>query len=204
MLLDRLPNALAVFDQAFWRVNAALVLPGLSVPPLRRLTFGKRPKSKQKVLPLASGPTPSGSLSPSLLQGPAYKGRPWPFTPLAASMRLAPFHNDSTRPPDGAFVLARTDWFGGAASWLLICKMGGAQRYPSINSMCIAHPTNVRRTCRSGLPAMLWFLRSALPSTNPPDNAVPEFRQEAEWRCCGEGRLAWMPNEERWARDGPP
>ena len=32
----------------------------------------------------------------------------------------------------------------------------------------------------------------------------PESRQEAEWRCCGEGRLAWMPNEERWAGDGPP
>ena len=44
----------------------------------------------------------------------------------------------------------------------------------------------------------------ALPSTTRPNNAVPESRQEAEWRCCVEGRLAWMPNEERWARDGPP
>ena len=41
------------------------------------------------------------SLAPVLLQGPAYKGRPWPFKPLAASMRLAPFRNDSVRPPEG-------------------------------------------------------------------------------------------------------
>ena len=45
-------------------------------------------------------------LAPSLFQGPAYKDRPWTFTPLAASMRLAPFHNDSTRPSDGAFGVA--------------------------------------------------------------------------------------------------
>jgi len=148
-----------------------------TVPPLRRLTFGRRPKSKQKVLPLASGPTSSGSLAPSLLQGPAYKGRPWPFTPLTASMRLAPFRNDSTRPSDGAFGV--------------VCD-------------------NAEQTVGAGLPAMLLLRHYALllhfarPSTNRPNNAVPESRQEAERRCCGEGRLAWMPNEERWARDGPP
>ena len=38
-----------------WCVSAAYVLFGVMVPPLRRLTFGKRPKSKQKVLPLACG-----------------------------------------------------------------------------------------------------------------------------------------------------
>ncbi len=32
--------------------------------------------------------------------------------------------------------------------------------------------------------------------------AVSETRQEVKWRCCGEGRLAWMPNEEQWP--GPP
>ena len=149
-------------------VCAACVLTVLLVPPLRRLTFGRRPKSKQKVLPLASGPTSSGSLASSLFQGPAYKGRPWPFTPLAASMRLAPFHNDSTRPSDGAFGV--------------VCD-------------------NAEQTVGAALAAMLLIL---LPSTNRPNNAVPESRQEAEWRCCGEGRLAWMPNEERWARDGPP
>ena len=41
------------------------------------------------------------SLAPVLLRGPAYKGRPWPFKPLAASMRLVPLRNTSTRPPEG-------------------------------------------------------------------------------------------------------
>ena len=43
--------------------------------------------------------------------------------------------------------------------------------------------------------------------TAPTDFAgasVPRSRQEAERRNCVEGHLAWMPNESRWARDGPP
>jgi len=40
-------------------------------------------------------------LAPALLRGPAYMGHPWPIKPLAASMRLAPLHDTSTRPPDG-------------------------------------------------------------------------------------------------------
>jgi hypothetical protein len=155
------------------------------VPPLRRVTSGRRPRSNQEVLPLASGPTASGSLTSSLLQGPAYKGRPWPFTPLAASMRLAPFRNDSTRPSDGAFGV--------------VCEIVGKTK---------ANPSNEcpATAVGAGLPAMLvlLLLPFALPSTSRPNNAVHESRQEAERRCCGEGRLAWMPNEERWAMDGPP
>ena len=30
------------------------------------------------------------------------KGHPWPLMPFAASMRLTPLHNSSTRPPDGS------------------------------------------------------------------------------------------------------
>ena len=84
-------------------VCAAFAAFRILVPPLRRVTSGKRPRSNQEVLPLASGPTSSGSLIPSLLQGPAAKGHPWPTAALAASMPLNPFHNDSTRPADGAF-----------------------------------------------------------------------------------------------------
>jgi hypothetical protein len=40
------------------------------------------------------------SLIPSMLRGPAYKGHPWPFTPLAASMPLAPLRSDSIRPSE--------------------------------------------------------------------------------------------------------
>ena len=83
---------------------------------------------------------------PSLLQGLAAKGHPWPIAALgsgillrstscihaivAASMPLNPLRNDYARPADGAFVLARVDGFGGAASWLLLCRMGEAGRYP--------------------------------------------------------------------------
>jgi len=31
----------------------------------------------------------------------------------------------------------------------------------------------------------------------------PNERREAEWRCRGVGRSAWMPSERRWAMDGP-
>ena len=46
------------------------------------------------------------SLVPAPLRGPAYMGHPWPFKRgrhryLAASMRLAPLRNTSTRPPEG-------------------------------------------------------------------------------------------------------
>ena len=45
-------------------------------------------------------------LAPAPLRGPAYMGHPWPIKRgrhryLAASMRLAPLRNTSTRPPDG-------------------------------------------------------------------------------------------------------
>ncbi len=40
------------------------------------------------------------ALTPPALRGPAYKGHPWPFTPLAASMPLAPLHTDSVRPSE--------------------------------------------------------------------------------------------------------
>jgi hypothetical protein len=40
-------------------------------------------------------------LAPAPLRRPAYKGRPWPFKPFAASMRLIPLRNTSTRHPEG-------------------------------------------------------------------------------------------------------
>ena len=61
-------------------------------------------------------------LAPVLLRGPAYKGRPWPFKPLAASMRLVPLRNTSTRPPDGDF--ARACEFGGCRHTLLFVGAG--------------------------------------------------------------------------------
>ncbi len=53
----------------------------------------------------------STPLLPVPLRGPAYKGRPCPFTPLAASLRLAPLRNTSTRPTDGEFARMRVSRF---------------------------------------------------------------------------------------------
>src|SRR5690606_2025008 len=60
-----------------------------------------RGKSNQKRLPLhAALRCAQGSFVPSLLQGSAYKGHPWPFKPFAASLPLNPLRNDSTHPPE--------------------------------------------------------------------------------------------------------
>ena len=53
----------------------------------------------------------STPLLPVPLRGPAYKGRPCPFKPLAASMRLVPLHNTSTRPADGEFARMKVSRF---------------------------------------------------------------------------------------------
>lgn len=128
-------------------------------------------KSKQKVLSLASGPTSPGSLVPSLLQGHAAKGHPWPIAALVASMPL----NPSTIPL--GLLTGRL-----ASSARLVLQNLGAKAL---------------RSCRNALALLFGFAY-----TDSSGDSVSESRQEAEWRCCGEGRLAWMPNEERWP--GPP
>ena len=76
-------------------------------PPGDSLFFVCAKKSKQKKAPpgirVSLRSTP---LLPVPLRGPAYKGHPWPFKPLAASMRLTPLRNDSAHPPEGAFGAA--------------------------------------------------------------------------------------------------
>src|SRR5690606_24707943 len=75
-------------------------------------------KRNQKVLPLHPAlRCAQGSFAPPLLQGPAYKGRPWRFKPLAASMRLAPLRNDSAHPPE------RVGWCR-----LMVCASGKKSR----------------------------------------------------------------------------
>ncbi len=62
------------------------------------------PKGTKRSCPTIRVSLRSTALVPSPLRGPAYKGHPWPFTPLAASMPLAPLRNDCARPPE------RGDW----------------------------------------------------------------------------------------------
>ncbi len=58
------------------------------------------PKGTKRSCPYIRVSLRSTSLIPSPLRGPAYKGHPWPFTPLAASMPLAPLRADSIRPSE--------------------------------------------------------------------------------------------------------
>ncbi len=69
----------------------------------------------------------SVSLLPVLLRGSAYKGRPWPFTPLAASMPLAPLRNTSTRPPDGTL---RAPGTLAASCWIALRRMVWSEAIP--------------------------------------------------------------------------
>ena len=96
------------------------------VPPLRRLTFGSRPKSKQKVLPHASGPPAAGSLTPSLLRGHATTGHPWPNEALTTSCCSTHCATIPLGLLKGAFVRARMYGFGRIANGLWLCRMGGA------------------------------------------------------------------------------
>ena len=73
--------------------------------------------------------------------------------------------------------------------------MGIAVLNPSSKS------TDTNRLCSSArLPRCICvhalLLLFALSPTSRLNNAVPESPQEAERRCCGEGRLAWTPNDE--------
>ncbi len=60
------------------------------------------------------------SLIPSALRGPAYKGHPWPFTPLAASMPLAPLRADSIRPTERGVRRRLVDHLSGNKQSVLV------------------------------------------------------------------------------------
>ena len=83
----------------------------------------------------------STSLLPVPLRGPAYKGRPCPFKPLAASMRLVPLRNTSTRPADGEFARMRVSRFR---------RVGvvGSHHHPLIvPTLCVGMQPQTLRVC---------------------------------------------------------
>ena len=93
-------------------------LPSISTPPVspRRATyFSSRGKVGKTLAPDIRPRLRRGSLTPSLLQGPAARGHPWPIASLAASMPLNPLRNDSVRPPEG-----------GSWSCLMVARRAGA------------------------------------------------------------------------------
>ncbi len=87
------------FDFRAWGPIAELA--GALVSPCWASHFFQTPKKVTKnACPCIRVSLRSTSLIPSTLRGPAYKGHPWPFTLLAASMPLAPLRADSIRPPE--------------------------------------------------------------------------------------------------------
>ena len=88
-------------DSLAWPINACAERLGCA--PHGRHTFLACPRKVcQRRAPGIRVSLRETSLVPVLLRGPAYKGHPWPYKPLAASMRRVPLRNTSTRPPDGA------------------------------------------------------------------------------------------------------
>src|SRR5690606_24934252 len=84
--------------------------------------FQSRKKVTKNACPYIRPRLRRGSFAPSPLRGSSYKGHPWPFTTLAASLRLAPLRNDSAHPPE------RGGW------WRLLvrAKRSKAQATPTI------------------------------------------------------------------------
>ena len=99
-------------------------------------------KSKQKKAPpdirVSLRSTP---LLPVPLRGPAYKGHPWPFKPLAASLRLVPLRNTSTRPTDGEFARMKVLRFrpGGV--------VGSLRRALIVSTLCVCMQPQTLHVC---------------------------------------------------------
>ena len=95
-----------------FRPAKPLLAQKLCFSPSRRVTFSLRVQRESNQRESTPGIRVwrlrhQTSLAPSPFQGPAYKGHPSPFTPLAASLPPIPFHVDSTRPPDGTLSQPR-------------------------------------------------------------------------------------------------
>ncbi len=96
------------FPPCLWRVLAPAQMDNAALSSARPTgfalhgdsLFSNAKKVSKNACPTIRVSLRSTSLIPSMLRGPAYKGHPWPFTPLAASMPLAPLRSDSIRPSE--------------------------------------------------------------------------------------------------------
>jgi hypothetical protein len=83
----------------------------ISVPPLRRVTFGKGAPKVTKRSSSRFGPPSSDSLTPATLRGHAAIGHPWPGAASAASMPRCPLRAACVRPaPKSRFVVYGLAW----------------------------------------------------------------------------------------------
>jgi hypothetical protein len=83
-----------------WGGSASLSARGSGFALLGESLLANAPKGTKRSCPYIRVSLRSTSLIPSALRGPAYKGHPWPFTPLAASMPLTPLRADYIRPSE--------------------------------------------------------------------------------------------------------
>ncbi len=96
------------FPPCLWRVLAPAQMDNAALSSARPTgfalhgdsLFSNAKKVSKNACPSIRVSLRETSLIPSPLRGPAYKGHPWPFTPLAASMPLAPLRADSIQPPE--------------------------------------------------------------------------------------------------------
>ncbi len=124
---------------------------------------------------LACGQT---SLALALLRGPAYKGHPWPFKPLAASMRLVPLRNTSTRPPEGDRSPSRPEVR--ASLVCLFCRVSSDTNRPFRRVSAIVVEGVERHGCRESRDGPGMALRG-----------VPlEWRWSERTRSEAQGRMA--------------
>ncbi|SQF99205.1 Uncharacterised protein [Paucimonas lemoignei] len=133
-----------------------------------------------KTLPLLCPGLRQGSDFPHSGIAPwaAAMGHPWPGAANPASMPGCPLRNTCARP----------------ATSRNLCR-------PYV----LRTPPESKAECESGRKSFWKNLQSrfafAFPATI--SQTTQNARREAEWRCRGVGRSAWMPSERRWAMDGP-
>ena len=141
--------------------------------------FCQTPQKKAKGLGPAIRPRlRRGSFAPSPLRGSAYKGRPWPFKPLAASMPLAPLRNDSTHPPERAIRAPETMGLIQLPWWFAIALL-----LPEHSQLHLSYP-GFRRV------------------QSPPRRANGIVVEEVERHGCRESHGGpWMAHR-RWAASG--
>ena len=84
--------------RAAWEFGFALLGESL-FPGAEKVTKNALPLHPALRFAPGSFPTPP-------FRGSPYKGHPWPFTALAASLRLAPLHDGFVHPPEGAYGVA--------------------------------------------------------------------------------------------------
>jgi hypothetical protein len=169
-----------------------------------RVTFSSRGKSNQKRLPrhpaLRFAP---GSFAPSPFQGPGAKGHPWPIAPLAASMPLNPFHDDSAHPPEGAGVACGC----GVAS--VGCYSPEGQYIVPVWWAACGETTLRKQFLRTPLERAALRNHQATRSRIPVRRPSGGVAQGDEPHGCGERRKgAWTPlvrwPPERHRREGTP